>query len=291
MRIKDEHLAQVWDRGFVVVEGFLDQVALSEAQESLWTKFPRPDAYFADPAAYPKFSRSQFAAQNHFPFAAPALDRLAVYPDLLDAAERMLGTTKIDAYKIELWAKYAGAIDYDQIHHRDFGNHNLVVPRTDNTMAQMTTFILLSDVSEVDGPTKLVPLQKTQHVPLGRMMAAKGEFLADEVAATGPAGSILIYKTDVFHRASGMTGEHSSRFVLGVDFKQRGLPWQGKHAWPERALQPGWTEAMVSMTPRQRDIFGWPEIGSDYWCEQTLRDVALRYPGIDLSAYAGKDEM
>ncbi len=30
---------------------------------------------------------------------------------------------------IELWAKYSGAIDYDQPLHRDFGNHTMTVPK------------------------------------------------------------------------------------------------------------------------------------------------------------------
>ena len=40
------------------------------------------------------------------------------------------------------------------------------------------------------------------------------------------------------------------------------------------------------MTPRQRDLFGWPPPGSDYWNEQTLRDVAARYPHMDMTPYA-----
>jgi len=40
------------------------------------------------------------------------------------------------------------------------------------------------------------------------------------------------------------------------------------------------------MTPRQRDLFGWPPAGDPYWNAQTLADVGLRYPGLDLSPYA-----
>jgi hypothetical protein len=42
------------------------------------------------------------------------------------------------------------------------------------------------------------------------------------------------------------------------------------------------------MSPRERDLFGWPPAGSEYWNAQTLRDVALRYPGIDLTPYGGR---
>jgi hypothetical protein len=56
-------------------------------------------------------------------------------------------------------------------------------------------------------------------------------------------------------------------------------------SWPDHAEKPGFAEALTRMTPRQRDLFGWPPIGSDYWDEQTLGDVQLRYPDMDLSPY------
>jgi hypothetical protein len=107
-----------------------------------------------------------------------------------------------------------------------------------------------------------------------------------EISATAPAGSLLIYKTDVLHRGSNFTAEGRSRFVMLVDFQERGWRWNGKMSWPDHAERTGMTEAMIRMTPRERDLFGWPPVGSDYWNAQTLADVALRYPGIDLSPYA-----
>ncbi|WP_411286643.1 phytanoyl-CoA dioxygenase family protein [Phenylobacterium sp.] len=288
MRIPDAKLAEVWDRGFTVVEDFLDHETLTAAQDALWEVFPRPEAYFADPEAHPKLARSQFAGLRLFAYPSWALNRVPVYPDLIDAAERFLQTDQIDCYKIELWAKYSGAINYDQHHHRDFENHTIVVPRADQVMPQMTCFILLSDVTELDGPTKAVPLSKTRDIPLSVSQSKMGDFFDDEVAVTGPAGSILIYKTDVFHRGSDFGAPGRSRFVMPVDFKPRGWRWQGKLAWANQALNPGWKEAMVRMTPRQRDLFGWPPPGDDYWNAQTLADVAGRYPGIDLTPYGTK---
>ena len=152
MRIPDAKLAEIWDRGFTVVEGFLDAETLAAAQAALWEIYPTPEAYFADPEA---LRQSSPAASSPgcgcSPTARWALNRLPVYPDLLDAAERFLQTKEIDCYKIELWAKYSGAVDYDQPHHRDYGNHTMVVPRADGVMPQMTCFILLSDVTELTG--------------------------------------------------------------------------------------------------------------------------------------------
>ncbi len=285
MRVSDVKLAEVWDQGFTVVEGFLDAETLAAAQAALWSVYPTPDDYFADPSRHPKFSRSQFSGLRYFPYDDWALNRIPVYPDLVDAAERFLGAADIEIYKVELWAKYAGAINYDQVHHRDFGNHTLVVPRADGRHTQMTTFILLSDVTELDGPTKVVPLKEGLDIPLHPRELAAGAFADKELSVTGPAGSLLIYKTDVLHRGSEFKAPGRSRFVMLVDFQERGWRWNGKMSWPDHAERKGMTEAMIRMTPRQRDLFGWPPIGSDYWNDQTLRDVALRYPGIDLSPY------
>jgi hypothetical protein len=285
MRVSDANLAEVWDRGFTIVEGFLDGETLSAAREALWGVYPKPEAYFADPSAHPEFAKSQFAGLRYFPYDSWDLNRVSVYPDLVDAAERFLQARDIEIYKVELWAKYAGATNYDQFHHRDYGNHTLVAPRADGRHTQMTTFILLSDVTELDGPTKIVPLAETRDLPLYKRRRKFGDLFDKEVSAEAPAGSLLIYKTDVFHRGSDFTAPERSRFVMLVDFQERGWRWNGKMSWPDHAEKTGMAEAMVRMNPRERDLFGWPPIGSDYWNEQTLRDVALRYPGIDLTPY------
>lgn len=286
MRVSDASLAEVRDRGFTIVSGFLDAATLAEARAALWKIHPKPEDYFADPSKYPDYGRSQFAGIRVFPYEDWALSRLPVYPDLIDAIERLSGTDDIEVYKVELWAKYAGAHDYDQAHHRDYGNHSLVVPRLDGAHTQYTTFLLLSDVTELDGPTKVVPVEHTQDLPLTPSRLAPGEFTEHEVSVTGPAGSLLIYRTSVLHRGSGFGAPGRSRFAMLIDYQARGWRWNGKMSWPNRANEPGFNLAMSRMTPRQRDLFGWPPVGSDYWNEQTLRDVAARYPDMDLSPYA-----
>jgi len=285
MRIADANLAEVWERGFTIVENFLDAETLAAAREEMWEIYPKPEDYFRAPGEHPEIRRGQFAGLRVFPYKSWALNRLPVYPDLVDAAERFLRTRDLEIYKIELWAKYSGAVNYDQFHHRDFGNHSLVVPRADRNHTQMTTFMLLSDVTAEDAPTKLVPLQFTREVPLATRAMEFGAQFENEVAVTAPAGSLLIYKTDIFHRGSDFTGVNRSRFMMLVDFQQRGWRWQGKMSWPDRAGAPGMREALERMTPRERDLFGWPPPGSEYWNEQTLADVAARYPGMDMSPY------
>src|ERR1700676_139513 len=147
VRISDASLDEVRDSGFCLIEGFLSPDELDAAQRALWLHFPKPGEFFADPSRYPEYNGDQFGGVREFPYRSWDLNHLAFHPDLVDAVERYLGTTDLHLYKVELWAKYGGAADYDQPLHRDYGSHSLVVPRVDGRYQQLTTFIFLSDVT------------------------------------------------------------------------------------------------------------------------------------------------
>ena len=81
-----------------MVEGFLDKTTLPTPT---WYRDlvlaardlpPIPEAF---PACY------QFAGLRFFPYPSWKLNKVPVYPDLIDAAERFLQTKEIDCYKIE----------------------------------------------------------------------------------------------------------------------------------------------------------------------------------------------
>ena len=129
MRVPDATLNELRARGYCLMEGFLDATELAAAQAALWLHFPPPEDYFADPVAHGHYATSQFAGVLKFPYRSWDLNGLAVHPDLIDAVERYLQTAELHLYKIELWGKYAGAVNYDQPLHRDYGSHSLVVPR------------------------------------------------------------------------------------------------------------------------------------------------------------------
>ncbi len=205
MRVPDAVLDEVRGRGFALMEGFLGPDELSAAQESLWRHFPRPDEYFADPAAHPLYASSQFAGVEEFPYRSWDLNRLAVHPDLIDAAERYLETTELHLYKVELWAKYSGAVNYDQPLHRDYGSHSLVVPRPEARYQQLTTFIYLSDVTDEDGPTCIVPYDDGKDVPYTPLVSPLWD-------ARRPRGAV--------HRPGGLTAGVPDRHLapgLGHD--------------------------------------------------------------------------
>jgi hypothetical protein len=94
------------------------------------------------------------------------------------------------------------------------------------------------------------------------------------------------HSDDPFRPKSAFGAPGRARFAMLIDFQSRGWRWNGKMSWPHHAGKPGFGQAMSLMTPRQRDLFGWPPVGSDYWNQQTLRDVAARYPDMNMTPYA-----
>lgn len=285
MRVPDTKLDELHELGYFVLEGFLTSEELTAARRGLWLEFPKPEQYFDDPAAFDELRGDQFAGLRLGPWASWDLNRLAFHPDLVDLAERFLGSADLRLYKMELWAKYAGAVDYDQVQHRDFGNHSLVVPQRSARPSQMTSFIFLSDVGEDDGPTKVVPLEVGDAIAMWPNRLTPGELSARERSVTGPAGSLFTYRTDVLHRGSQMTGAAASRFVLLADYEVWGPRWTGKMAWPDRALSSRWVDMIERATPRQRELFGFPAPGDPYWDPQTLHDVQSRYPAMNMIPY------
>jgi hypothetical protein len=137
---------------------------------------------------------------------------------------------------------------------------------------------------EGDGPTRIVPYEDGKEVPFTPLYLELGALADVEVPAIGPAGSLLVYRTDVLHRGSNFTGVGRSRFSLLVDYQRRGTTWGGKMAWPKDSPN-RWAKLMPQCTVRERDVFGFPRPGDNYWNEQTLPDVALRYPGMDMTPY------
>jgi hypothetical protein len=110
--------------------------------------------------------------------------------------------------------------------------------------------------------------------------------LADvEVAVTGPAGSLFVYRTDILHRGSQIRRPDAARFVLLADYAVWGTRWTGKVAWPDHALDPAWVEMMERATPAERCLFGFPAPGDPYWNAQTVADVGMRYPNMDMTPY------
>ena len=135
-----------------------------------------------------------------------------------------------------LSAKYSnGAPDDEQMLHVDYGNHTLVVPRPEVGYQHLELFVYLSDVTAERAATRMVSRHLTTGIPTERTYLSPAEYddlYRAEVPASGPAGSILAYRPDVYHRGVRMTAPDSARFMLHVSFKPKDTDWLGSQAWP-----------------------------------------------------------
>jgi hypothetical protein len=269
-----DQLAQFDEDGFVVVAGVLSSEEAATLLAAAWENFPSPERYFADPDAFAHLVATPFSGLANFPWASPQLNR------------QILGVDDIRLYKGELWAKYAGTTDYDQHHHRDFGNHTLVVPTTTvRRWMQVTTFTYLCDVDAGNGVTAAVPRRFAAHIPMGQRRTEPGELRDCEVLATGTAGSTLFYSTEVFHRATALKRPGSSRFTVLLDYKSADNPWTNKHAFGHLGQKREMVEFVTNVDPATRTLIDIPAPGHPFWTEQTIADMEVRYPGIDMGPY------
>jgi ectoine hydroxylase-related dioxygenase (phytanoyl-CoA dioxygenase family) len=285
MRVPDHHVEEFFRLGYTIVPDFLGADELAAAQEALWRIYPRPERFFADPSAYPELTAGPFAGLHTIPFSQYALNRLALHDDIAEVARRILDTDDVRLYKGEVWAKYAGEVDYEQHHHRDYGNHMLVVPRADGFGRQLNTYLYLCDVTEANGATAIVAVEHTRRIRMGVRRLAPGVGQEVEHKLCGPAGSLVLYSADVFHRGTRLSSPDAARFMMLCDYRRADTPWVSKQAFGHHGNKLEMEELVIRSTPAQRTLLDIPAPGHPYWDTQTLDDMELRYPGIDTEPY------
>ncbi len=307
-RAHDSHVAAWRDRGWVLIEGLVPTDEIDAATRDLREMFPTAEEYHADPAgerlrrigqpaeakaaytwpaAGPGFRPDQHRWQALFPFALPELNRLCVHAAIVDFAERALQTRDLRLYQALASAKYAGETNYEQPMHTD-RNHSWLPARNVAPWWHLETFLYLSDVNEGNAPTHLVALPdsagRATTVPLA-MPKGDPELYAAELAAAGVRGSLLAYRTDVFHRGVDLTAPGAARFILGLGFKVAGHDWIGYHTQQSKSTSPAWVRFAEGSTPRELELFGWPPPGHPIWDAALLDETAERYPDLDLDPW------
>ncbi|HEX3981546.1 MAG TPA: phytanoyl-CoA dioxygenase family protein [Acidimicrobiales bacterium] len=284
-------LVEQWRRdGWCLFEGAIPPADLAAAQSALTLLFPSAeemDAGGDDDRTTPW--RTWDAAWPEFPFRSSRLNKLVVHDALIDLAAELLGTEDVRLYLALLSAKYAHqSSGYNLLLHTDYPNHSLVVPRRDVGYQQLETFIYLSDVSTRNGATRLVSRTKTDTIPVEQHtlnLADYGPLYDEPGEAAGPAGSVVAYRPDVYHRSVDFEEPGQARFMLHVAYKPAGLDFVGYQAWPIKGFSPEWHKFVSQASVRQLTVLGFPKPGHPYWTDETLSGVAARYPGLDMSPW------
>ena len=245
----------------------------------------------ADPERNQPFHDDSHRVMPRFPFEDPSINELVVHDRILDLAQLLLGLelAELRLYQASLSAKYGdGALSDEQLLHADYGNHTLVVPRDEPGYQQLEMFVYLSDVAPETGATRMVPRSLTSDIPVERTYLNLDDYAdlyAAEVPAAGPAGSILLYRPDVYHRGVRMLTPGSARFMLHLSYKAAGTDWLGSLALPHAGEDMAWYRFVGGATVRQLTVLGFPVPGHPYWTPETLAGVAARYPMLDLTPW------
>ena len=283
---------RLWDTaGWCVIEDVFPADDVAAALRALPSMFPTAEEFAsnADPERNLSFHDEARAPKPKFPFDHGALNRLVLHDAMLDLAELLLGTDDVRLYQAMANAKYSdGSPDYDQLLHVDYANHTLLVPRDDVGYQHLETFVFLSDVTPETAATRFVSREHTVGIPIERTYLHLDEYAdlyAREECASGPAGSVLMYRPDVFHRGVPLIAERAARFMLAVAYKPVATDWIGFHAFPARGEDLSWHAFMRHATVRQLTALGFPPPGHAYWTAVTIEGVAARYPALDMTPW------
>jgi hypothetical protein len=278
--------------GWCVIERALAPDDLAAAQNALARLFPTADG-MADPANAgdrARWGTTWDAAWPEFPFLSRTLSRLVVGDLLVGLATTLLGTRDVRMYLAMATAKYAGQpSDYNRLLHADFPNQTLTVPRAEDGYQQMETFVYLNDVDSGNGATHFLPRRYTRDVPVEEHtlnLQDHGALYDLDVEAAAPAGSVVVYRPDVYHRSVDFDDPTRARFMLHVSYRPASMEWGGYQAWPIKGFSPEWHRFVADASPRQLEVLGFPPPGHLFWTADTLAGVGRRYPGLDLTPWA-----
>ena len=279
------------EEGWCIIKGIFSDDEVRAAQQALPDLFPTAEEFARDddPERNRPFRVDSHSVMPQFPFESAALNSMVLHDKVIDLAQEFLEVTDMRLYQGMLSAKYSmGAPDDEQLLHVDYGNHTLVVPRPEVGYQHLELFIYLSDVTPDTAATRMVSRRLTTDIPTERTYLSPADYAPlyqAEVPATGPAGAILAYRPDVYHRGVRMTGPDAARFMVHVSYKPVDTDWLGSQAWPGAAEGMAWHRFMQQTNVRQLTMLGFPAPGHPYWNEETLRGVAKRYPLLDMKPW------
>jgi hypothetical protein len=241
-----------------------------------------------------RFHEAQFKTFEAIPFeCSPALNLIGLHPALVAFAKAALAAGKVHLYQCQAWAKFTGDADYDQPFHCDFSNHTLTVPSEDETRNSVTILCYFTDVTDAHGAMHYVT--RTDSAKVAGPEASFGsdaetlrtlqqQLMQFERSSAAPAGTIVPYAIDVYHRGTNLTVPHGYRYAVMACFKKAGDESIGYHAWQFHHQKP-WRHIFEHATPEQLECFGVQPPGDPFWTEVTLQRAQVRYPGWDLTPY------
>ena len=293
--VTEQHIHDWHKNGAVVFENFfsVEQIAPIDADyRTLYGMQGAGDGKALNvkaPGSVGATHRKQFLNVDILPYqASVAMNLISLDPQLIALAKRLLGVDQVELYQSHTWAKFTGEADYDQAFHCDFGNHTLTVPSDDASARTVNFVIYISDVSDSVGALHYVTKQDAAAVlGEGEVIASveqQTELKKRQRSAAAPAGSLLAYSIDTFHRGTNLTEPNAHRYTMTVSFKAAGNSQIGFHVWQFAPDRP-WQLILNHASPEQLQCLGIPLPGHEFWTPRTLALTQARWPDWDMSAY------
>lgn len=291
-----DRLSNQWrTEGWALAESLIPRDVVDQACDELrnadlaLTTGParRADAHVRRNRRGAGFRVEQFDGTTLFPVpSCPVLNRLFVDEHLIGLARRILGDDDLRIYQSRVWSKYGDHTNYEQTLHRD-GNHSLIPIRNEPGWWHLECFVYLNDVDATNGAPRLVPnAPGASGIGYGpaRSRDDAPELYDREVGAAGPAGSVLTYRSDVWHRGVDLESG-TERHVGVVAFRPASVDWIGFDAHAPLISSADFAEFVGSCTPEELALFGIPRPGHEYWTAEVLDIMAKTYPDLDLDPW------
>lgn len=265
-----------------------DVVAAQEAVDRLFPTAEEMDSGVENDRTTPW--RSTFDARwPEFPYADASLNRLTFHPAVLAMAQAFLGTSDLRLYMSLVTAKYANqSSGYNQLLHADFPNHTILVPQTHERFPQLELFIYLTDVAESNGATRMVSRRRTGGIAVEQhtlTYTGYSGFYDDPGIARGPAGTIVAYQPDVYHRSVDVTTPGARRVMMHVSYRLAAAEWAQYQSWAYKGFSAEWHNFVQASGPTELALVGFPPPGHAYWDENSITRVNARYPGLNMSPW------
>jgi hypothetical protein len=148
-------------------------------------------------------------------------------------------------------------------------------------------FVYLQDVNEENGATGIVPGSVARAGLTERESRTRDqapELYDAELRASGPAGSVLAYRSDIWHRGHDLK-PGTDRHIMVIAFRPATAPWVGFDEHAPLVGRPDWVRFAEDSTPNELALFGVPRPGHRYWTTELLEAMGVMYPGLDLSPW------
>jgi hypothetical protein len=282
----------VWETdGWCVIPSVIPADDLAAAKDAVGELFPTAEEMDSGVVnARTEPWRTTFDAKwPEFPYGSRALNRLPFDDTVLEIARSFLGSDDLRMYMSVITAKYANqSSGYNQLLHADFPNHSILVPQPGDSYPLLELFIYLSDVTAANGATRMISRRKTAHVPVEQHTLAYTDFpelYDDPGAAEGPAGSIVAYQPDVYHRSTDLTEPGVRRIMMHVSYRLADAEWSQYQAWAFKGFSSEWHNFVQAAGPTELALVGFPKPGHPYWTDDTIRRVNARYPALDMTPW------